>query len=88
MSLVKAIGLLGASGEPLDPENPRLSFAVGQRISDLEVRQTLLGMRSEADRIQYLAGIIPAWVEKQKIVEHVRYVAPRNGHSDHLKRDS
>lgn len=86
--LVKIVESFAGLDESLNVQNPRLSFAIGQRISDLELRQALLGMRSEADRIEYLADVIPGWAERLKLVEHVRHVAPRNGHGSHLKKDT
>ncbi len=86
--LLKAVESFAGTDDSLNAENPRLSFAIGQKISDLELRQVLLGMRSEADRILYLAEVIPEWVARFKLVEHVRSKAPRNGHSTHLKKDA
>jgi Lon protease-like protein len=61
-------------------DDPQLSFQLAQWISELDFQQTLLSMRSEAQRIQRLAEFFPGYVVRQQRVRHVRAVAPRNGH--------
>jgi len=63
---------------------PRLSFRLARAIQDLELRQTLLAARSEAERLRRLAEFLPAFVIRQRRVEHVKQVAPRNGHGGKL----
>lgn len=65
------------------PDTP-LSFHVAQSVPDLNFRQILLATRSEADRIQRLADYLPGAVERLRTIEHVKSVAPKNGHSRHL----
>jgi hypothetical protein len=72
-----------SSGPPLDPSgagDPRLSFRLAQPVPDLGFRQTLLGLRSESGRLRQLADFFPAYVVRQKRIQQVKDVAPRNGH--------
>jgi Lon protease-like protein len=58
----------------------QLSFRLAQPVQDLELRQFLLAARSEAERLSRLAEFLPAFLIRQRRVEHVKQVAPRNGH--------
>ena len=72
---------------PLSPSeagDPRLSFRLTRAIQDLELRQALLAARSETERLRRLAEFLPAFVIRQRRVEHVKQVAPRNGHGGKL----
>jgi Lon protease-like protein len=71
-----------AADEP-DYANPQLSFKVGQWITDLAFRQMLLGLRSETERLRHIASYLPEYLAKLKRVEHVKKVAPTNGHGMH-----
>jgi Lon protease-like protein len=64
------------------PETP-LSFHVATSVPDLNFCQVLLATRSEAERIQRLADYLPAVIQRLRTIEHVKAVAPRNGHSRH-----
>jgi Lon protease-like protein len=68
------------SKETLDLDEPQLSFRLAQPVSDLGFRQSILTSRSEADRIRQLADFFPVHNLRQKRIQHVREVAPRNGH--------
>jgi hypothetical protein len=50
-------------------------------VPDLTFRQSLLAMRSEADRIRQIAEYFPAYLARHRKVQHLKDVAPRNGHS-------
>jgi len=67
---------------PMDPEasDPRLSFRLAQDVSDLGFRQTLLTMRSEADRMRQIADFLPGYLERRKKIQHTKNVAGSNGH--------
>jgi Lon protease-like protein len=72
-----------SSSKPLDDtesRDPRLSFRLAQPVPDLAFRQVLLTTRSEADRIRQLAEFFPTHLTHMKRVQHVKDVAPRNGH--------
>jgi Lon protease-like protein len=60
--------------------DPQLSFRLARPIQDLGLRQALLTARSEAERLQQLAEFLPAFLIRQRRVERVKQVAPRNGH--------
>ena len=68
-----------------EPEwkDPQLSFQLAKAIPDVEFRQQLLVTRSESERIRLLADFLPIHIEKQKHVEHIKSVAPTNGHGPH-----
>jgi len=68
------------SKESVDLDMPQLSFRLAQPVSDLGFRQSILISRSEADRIRQLADFFPIHNLRQKRIQHVKDVAPRNGH--------
>jgi Lon protease-like protein len=68
------------SQETLDLDEPQLSFRLAQPVADLGFRQSILTSRSEADRIRQLADFFPVHNLRQKRIQHVKEVAPRNGH--------
>lgn len=63
----------------------RLSFDVASRLTDLETKQILLSMRAEEERVRYLLRYLPEYLSRQRVVQRVRELAPRNGHSKHLQ---
>jgi Lon protease-like protein len=65
---------------PHEAADPQLSFRLARPITDLSLRQALLVARNEADRIRQLAAFLPSYVSRQKKIQHVKNVAPRNGH--------
>jgi Lon protease-like protein len=73
-------GFAEMSKDPIDLEEPQLSFRLARPVSDLGFRQAMLASRSEADRIRQLADFFPAHNLRQKRIQHVKDVAPRNGH--------
>ena len=60
--------------------DPQLSFRLARPIQDLGIRQALLTARSEAERLRQLAEFLPAFLIRQRRIERVKQVAPRNGH--------
>jgi hypothetical protein len=52
---------------------------------DLEFRQMLLGSRSEARRIELVAGHLARLIKQHTIQEAMRRAARANGHGKHLK---
>ena len=62
----------------------RLSFHIAQFISDLDKRQTVLALRSETERLQYLVKIVPQYVIQQQRIEIAKRLAPQNGHAKHI----
>ena len=63
--------------------DPRLSFRLAQEVPDLGFRQTLLTMRSEAERMRRIADFLPGFLERRKRVQHTKNVAGSNGHAHH-----
>lgn len=74
-----------APEEEADPPrtDPHLSFHLARRIADLEFRQTLLGIRSEPERLERLIAFVPGYVEHARQAERLKDVASRNGHGKH-----
>ena len=73
-----------SSNQPLEGDqskDPQLSFRLAQPVPDLGLRQSLLSTRSEAERIRQLADFFPSYVIRQRRIQHVKEVAPRNGHA-------
>jgi len=60
--------------------DPRLSFRLAQEVPDLEFRQILLTMRSEAERMRRIADFLPGYLQRRRLVQHVKNVAASNGH--------
>jgi len=76
-----------SSGETLDApgaDDPQLSFRLAQAVPDLSFRQTLLATRNETDRMRQIADFFPTYVVQQRRIQHVKDVAPRNGHGRQL----
>ena len=73
---------------PLDPEatDPRLSFRLAQEVPDLEFRQILLTLRSEAERMRRIADFLPGYLARRERVQHTKDVAGSNGHG-HKPKD-
>jgi len=69
-----------ATQSPGSSLDPRLSFRLAQPVPDLGFRQMLLTTRSEAERLRHLAEFFPDYLLRQRRVQHVKNIAPRNGH--------
>jgi len=61
-------------------ERARISFQLAQLIEDLDKRQTVLALRSEIERLEYLIQIVPGYIEQRERIASARRVAPLNGH--------
>jgi Lon protease-like protein len=64
----------------VDETDPQVSFKIAQSIPDLPLRQTMLSLRSESERLKYLIGFLPTYVAKMRYVTHMKSVAQLNGH--------
>ena len=66
----------------VEPEmtDPQLSFQLAQVVPDLDFRQVLLSTRSESDRMKRLAEFFPNYTSRQRQTQHMKELAPRNGH--------
>lgn len=71
---------LPGSPEAIDKNDPQLSFRLAQPVPDLGFRQTLLATRSEAERLRQLADFLPGYLHRQRRIQHMKEVAPKNGH--------
>jgi len=60
--------------------DPQLSFQLAQVVPDVDFRQVLLSTRSESERMKRLADFLPGYTSRQKQIQHMRALAPRNGH--------
>lgn len=67
-------------------EAPQLSFQLTQFISDLDKRQTVLSLRSETERLEFLLGILPSYIVQRERITLAKRVAPLNGHAKHIPR--
>lgn len=63
---------------------PQLSFQVAQFILDLDKRQTVLALRSELERLQFLISILPGYVAQRERIVTAKKLAPLNGHAKHI----
>jgi Lon protease-like protein len=72
----------GIAIEP-DFDGPRLSFQLAQYILDADKRQTLLTLRSEVERLEYLIRIVPDYVFQREQIALAQRLAPTNGHAKH-----
>jgi Lon protease-like protein len=65
-------------------EAPQLSFQLTQFISDLDKRQTVLSLRSEIERLEFLVSILPNYILQRERITLAKRVAPLNGHPKHI----
>ena len=61
-------------------DDPQLSFKVAWFVEDLDLRQTLLTLRSETERLRTLIAALPEHAARAKRKAHAHRVGPRNGH--------
>jgi Lon protease-like protein len=66
-------------GEP-NLEDLQLSFQLAQSIPDLDFLNLLLRERSEAARLQQFNQYLAEYLPRQKLIEHMKVLAPTNGH--------
>jgi Lon protease-like protein len=64
-------------------DGPRLSFQLAQFILDADKRQTLLTLRSEIERLEYVIRIVPGYIFQREQIALAQRVAPLNGHAKH-----
>jgi Lon protease-like protein len=62
-----------------DPNNPRLSFQIAQAVKDLDFQSQMQRSRSEAERLQALAGFMGEYVARQQYATKMKHLAPMNG---------
>jgi Lon protease-like protein len=76
--------LSGLDAEAPERGDAPLSFVLGRISPDLDFRQTLLGMRSEPERMEMVVKHLAQLIERRKLQEAMRGVAQSNGHGRHL----
>jgi ATP-dependent Lon protease len=86
---LKAVALAGLealqtadeSAETVLPNDtdPQLSFKIGFFVPDLPLRQTLLTLRSETERLRQLSEFLPEYIAKARRTAFIRKIAPQNG---------
>ncbi len=79
MSIERPSATAETSGGP-----GRLSFQIGQLIGDVDKRQTVLSLRSEIERLEYLVKIVPQYLLEREQVALAKRVGPLNGHAKHV----
>jgi Lon protease-like protein len=72
------LGSARSHSEP-DLEDPQLSFQIAQAVPDLDFLNALLRHRSETDRLKELNHYLGTYVPRQKSLERMRDLAPKNG---------
>ncbi len=77
----KLLGLQGVSQEKEAGSSSRLSFQIAYLLDDVEKRQTVLALRSEVERLEFLIRAIPDYVLQQERITLAKRVAPLNGHA-------
>lgn len=70
------------SDPPWSPNlgDKQLSFQLAHSVPDLDFRQVILNSKSELERMRRLADFLPQFTARERLIQHVRTVAPRNGH--------
>lgn len=76
----EALSAVGSGSFEPRMQDPQLSFQLAQIVPDVNFRQMLLSLRSEAGRMKELAEFLPSYVTRQREIQHVKSVAPKNGH--------
>jgi Lon protease-like protein len=62
-------------------ELSRMSFQLARLIDDFDKRQTVLSLRSEVERLEYLIRVVPEYVTQHERTALAKRVAPLNGHA-------
>jgi Lon protease-like protein len=75
----------GDDTETPSPDEPLLSYVLGAISPDVEFRQLLLGVRSEARRMELVAAHLAQLIRRRELEQAMRNTARTNGHSKHWK---
>jgi Lon protease-like protein len=62
-------------------ELSRMSFQLARFIDDFDKRQTVLSLRSEVERLEYLVRVVPEYVIQHQRTALAKRVGPLNGHA-------
>jgi Lon protease-like protein len=85
---LKLIASTGSAVDLPDISDAELSYRVGEHINDLHLRQMLLSIRSETDRLRHIAAFLPEYIAKLRRTAHINRIAPTNGHGHITLRDT
>ncbi|MCZ2156152.1 MAG: LON peptidase substrate-binding domain-containing protein [Bryobacterales bacterium] len=66
--------------ESIDPTLPQLGFRLADSVPDLDVRQMLLQLRNEEERLKQIAAYFDGYAARLARLTHARRVAPTNGY--------
>ena len=77
----KLLALEGVGQEKDSGSSSRLSFQIAYLLDDVEKRQTVLALRSEVERLEFLVRAVPDYVIQQERIALAKRVAPLNGHA-------
>lgn len=66
--------------EEADLQDPQLSFQLAQNLPDVDFLSGLLRRRSELARLKELSRYLANYIPRQKTIQHVKSVAPKNGY--------
>jgi len=79
----RQLARLESEETPAEPkfELSRLSFQLAQLIDDFDKRQTVLSLRSEVERLEYIVRVVPEYVIQRQRIALAKRVAPLNGHA-------
>jgi hypothetical protein len=77
----RELSALSDPGDPGDPnlEDPQVSFQLARGLPDLGFLNSLLRLRSEAGRLKQLTQYLSDYIPRQRAVERMRDLAPKNG---------
>ncbi len=75
------IALEKDSERPEPPSLSRVSFKLAQLMDDFDKRQTVLSLRSEVERLEYLVRVVPEYIAQREQTALARRLAPMNGHA-------
>jgi hypothetical protein len=81
LAAYKALRELESSAPDPELKDPQLSFQLAQIIEDLDFRQNLLRLRSEAERLRQMIRFCDSYIPRQRIITSLKRVQPLNGHS-------
>ncbi len=66
-------------GDDPDPEDPQISFALAQAVSDLNFQSTILRSRSETERLRQFIKFAQEYVPQTFYIAKMKKLAPTNG---------
>jgi Lon protease-like protein len=79
--LLLKLGDSDGVSDDLKFELSRMSFQLARFIDDFDKRQTVLSLRSEVERLEYLVRVVPEYVIQHQRTALAKRVGPLNGHA-------